>query len=193
MSRNVITDRFNRAIRSSSSSEFRSWSSAVSTCKRVPVCWSQIMGVALGSGPHSSGKAPFSGMWLLIQQVVAIDPSDIASARNLLRSRLRGRVGGGIKSQDRRTKSSGMRLEKCRRSVHVPTLESRVSSYVWRSIRRGDGETDASEWMWWYIAGRWIEGQISNTSRINGSQIAMNSVLLSFLPLIPACSIQDKV
>lgn len=86
------------------------------------------MGIGLGSGPHSSGKAPFSGVWLAIQQVVAIEPSDIASARNLLRSMLRGRVRGGIKSQGTRTKSSGMRLEKCRRSVHVPTLVSGDSS-----------------------------------------------------------------
>jgi len=75
-------------------------------------------------GPHSSGKVSFAGLCVSNQQVVAIAPSEMASTRNLLSSKLSGREGGGMKSQGTRIKSSVTLLAKCRRMAHVPTLES---------------------------------------------------------------------
>lgn len=102
----------NKDIRSTISSAFCSWSSGVSICRSVPEGSSHTTEVGGICGPHSSGNASFAGLCASNQQVVAIDPSEIASTRNLLRSRLSGRESGGIKSQGTRIKSSFILLEK---------------------------------------------------------------------------------
>jgi len=107
---------------------------------------SMTIGVVEGGSPHSSGNALFSGGPEVYQQAVAIEPSERLSTLNLLRRRLRGSVGGGMKSQGTRTKSSSMRCAKWRRMAHVPVLLSGVSSYVCMSIRRVD--VDMSELTW---------------------------------------------
>lgn len=86
------------------------------------------MGVGDICGPHSSGNASFACFCASNQQVVAIDPSATASTRNLSSSRLSGREEGGIKSHGTSIKSSFILLEKWRRMVHVPTLDSCDSS-----------------------------------------------------------------
>jgi len=115
-------------------------------CSNVPDDGSQTRGKLLGKGPHSSKLAPFSTAWLRYQQVVANDPSESVSTRNLFRRELSGSVDGGMKSQGTTTKSSVMRFENCRRRAHVPVLPSSASSYVCKSTLRDEEET--SECMW---------------------------------------------
>ena len=49
-----------------------------------------MIGVDEGAGPHSSRNAPFAGSCDAYQQVVAIDPSDKVSTRNLFSNRVNG-------------------------------------------------------------------------------------------------------
>jgi hypothetical protein len=80
--------------------------------RSVPEDSSHTMEAGGICGPHSSGNASFAGFCASNQQVVAIDPSETASTRNLLSSKLRGREGGGMKSQGTSIKSSFILLEK---------------------------------------------------------------------------------
>jgi hypothetical protein len=100
----------------------------VSMYSRVPVFSSHTIGVGGGNEPQSSTIAFLSGGVASNQQAVAIDPSVLLSVRNLFRMVCRESEGGGMKSQERRTKSSEIRLEKCRRRAHVPVLLSGDSS-----------------------------------------------------------------
>jgi hypothetical protein len=105
------TDLESMDIFNSISSAFLSTSSGVSICNNVLEEGSQTIGSVAGKGPHSSGKEPFSGGCDEYQQVVARELSERASTRNLFNKWLRGRDGGGMKSQGTTTKSSGIRLE----------------------------------------------------------------------------------
>lgn len=100
-----------------------------------------MMGVDEVVGPHSSGDVVFSGLWAVYQHVVIIEPFEPQSARNWFSKAVRGNEGGAMKSHGIRTKSSWMRLAKCRKRVHVPTPLSTVSSYVCISMLRFEAET----------------------------------------------------
>lgn len=120
--------------------------------KRVLDLASHTIGGGFGDGPHSSESADLSGMKAGYQQDVRRVPYDVDSTRNVSKRSLRGRVGGARKSQGTRTKSSVIRLAKCRKSSHVPAGLSCVSSYDSMSTLSEDEVT--SECMWWYRAGR---------------------------------------
>lgn len=99
-----------------------------------------------------------------------------------------------MKSQERRMKSSRMRLEKCLRSAHVPTELSVDSSYVCRSICRDENEDDdeMSECIWCEMAWRCVVGQTIMTSVIESkmSHISLRLSIAEDAPLIPARSSQ---
>lgn len=106
-----------------------------------------MIGTGELTAPHSSSALDFSGCLGSKKQAVAIDPSLVDSALNLLRRRESGKDGGGTISQGRSMKSCWMRGAKCRKIAQVPALSSCDSSNVCRSIRKdGKEEEEESDW-----------------------------------------------